>query len=184
MADTQDVQEAQAVKARFSPEEWEQLVSAPMMVTFGVMLADMSGPIGMAQEMGKAATLLARVSTEGSPNALVQAVASEAVRSEKERGGAARRPSLDFEGKPPAEAQVLLVERLRAVDAVLEAKAAPDERAALRAFLLDVGRQVAAAAKEGTVLGFGGTRVSPQEQAVLQQMATALGGDASGSPLQ
>ena len=52
-----------------------------------------------------------------------------------------------------------------------------DDRAAFRTFLLNLGRQVAAAAKEATVFGFGGTSVMAKEQAALEEISTALSGE-------
>jgi hypothetical protein len=57
---------------------------------------------------------------------------------------------------------------------LLKAKATPDEAAAVKAAIVSMCEHVAHSAKEGTILGFGGTRVDPMELAVVEQVRRAL----------
>jgi hypothetical protein len=57
----------------------------------------------------------------------------------------------------------------------VEKKAKPAEAQAFKQWLVSVGQKVAEAAKEGGVLGFGGTRVSEQETAALKELTSVLG---------
>jgi hypothetical protein len=59
------------------------------------------------------------------------------------------------------------------VAALLDGKA-PEDAAAFKAWLEDLARRVAEAAKEGGFLGFGGVQVSAAEQATLTEISAAL----------
>ncbi len=56
----------------------------------------------------------------------------------------------------------------------LHAKA-PDDAAAFKSWLREISQKVAEAAAEGSILGFGGVRVSDAEKATLRNISTALG---------
>ena len=66
------------------------------------------------------------------------------------------------------------MESLREVSAIVDAKA-PDEAAAFKAWLREISQKVAEAAVEGSILGFGGVRVSDAERAILRDISEALG---------
>jgi hypothetical protein len=67
-------------------------------------------------------------------------------------------------------------ETLRAVSALLDAKAPPDEAVAYKGWLMRLATTVAAAGKEDQgFLGRGGVRVNPAEQAALGAIAEVLG---------
>jgi hypothetical protein len=72
--------------------------------------------------------------------------------------------------RPPGE-QVL--EELRAVQAMVEAKATPEETAAFGRWLVAVAQAAADAAKEGGFMGFGAEQVSAGEQAMLDSLRAA-----------
>ena len=72
-----------------------------------------------------------------------------------------------------------LPERIREAIRIVEQKATPEEAEEYRQFVLRVADVVAHAHKEGGVLGIGGTEVSEQEQAVLDQLASTLGTSAT-----
>ena len=76
-------------------------------------------------------------------------------------------------GHPQGE-QVL--EELRAVQAVVAAKAAPDEAAAFGRWLVAAAQAAAEAAKEGGFMGFGAVLVSEREEAMLDQVRAAVSG--------
>jgi hypothetical protein len=175
--DAQNSPEVQAIKARFTPEEWETLVSGPGWMVARIILAAPSGLIGLVQELNAATTALRPLLEQGSPSPLVNAVAAElkGKKDETKKIEAATKDSNSSE-----EAAAKLEEQIRAVNAILTAKAAPEDAAAYRAFVLDLGRKVADAAKEGGGVFGGGTSLSPQEQAALQRMEAVLGGGDRG----
>jgi hypothetical protein len=178
--DAQGPQDVQDIKARFTPEEWEMLISAPGWMAARMMLAAPSGLIGLSQEVRAAGEAMKTLIEHGSPNPLVNAVAAE-LKQGKTDEAKKKIEAATKDSNSAAEATARLWEQIRAADAVLSAKASPDDAAAYRAFLLDLGRQVAMAAKEGGGFFGGGTALSPQEQAALQEMETAFGAAPGGS---
>jgi hypothetical protein len=54
-----------------------------------------------------------------------------------------------------------------------------EDAEALKAWFMQIAHKTAEAAKEGTFLGFGGSRVSTGETAGLNDLATALGTSAT-----
>ena len=77
------------------------------------------------------------------------------------------------EGSPPGQ-QIL--DELRAVQAVVAAKATPDEAAAFGRWLVASAQGAADAAKEGGFMGFGAEQVSQREQDMLDQVREAVSG--------
>jgi hypothetical protein len=59
--------------------------------------------------------------------------------------------------------------------AVLDTKAAPEEKAGFCTWLLTVASATAEAGREGGFLGIGAVRVSEQEQAALRELQQAFG---------
>jgi len=74
----------------------------------------------------------------------------------------------------PAGEQVL--EELRAVQALVAAKATPEEAAAFGQWLVAAAQAAAEAAKEGGFMGFGAVLVSEREEAMLVQVRAAVSG--------
>ena len=71
------------------------------------------------------------------------------------------------------------LEQARRAGAIVAVELDPAEATALRAWYLAGAQRVAAAAKEGGVLGIGGADVSSFERETLQAIADALGADPS-----
>jgi hypothetical protein len=67
------------------------------------------------------------------------------------------------------------LEKARKAGAILAVEGDADEAAAIRSWLLDAARAVAAAARDGGVLGIGGSDVSAWERETIQSIADALG---------
>lgn len=62
-----------------------------------------------------------------------------------------------------------------AVGMLLDQKATPQEAEEYKAWSMEIAENVAKAAKEGGILGFGGTQVSDAEEDAFAQIAAALG---------
>jgi hypothetical protein len=159
-------------RADFTDAEWERLGRAPLLVGAAVALADPGGPIDALKESGAAlqAVLAAAQSAERGP--LVHAVAADVAERARQRqnplGGF--RPDRD-----PARAHRQILDELRAVNALLEQRTTPEETAAFREWLKAAAQGTALAAKEGGVLGFGGERVSENEQQMLEELGAIFG---------
>ena len=73
-------------------------------------------------------------------------------------------------GAPGAE----VLEELRTVQAIVAARATPEETAAFGRWLVATAQAAADAAKDGGFMGFGAKQVSEGEQAMLDQVRDAL----------
>ena len=67
-----------------------------------------------------------------------------------------------------------ILDELRAANRTVSEKASPEEAEAFRAWLLDVARAAADAAKEGGFMGFHAERVSEGEQRMLDSLGEVL----------
>lgn len=161
-----------ADKSSFTAEEWAQLLEAPMLAGMAVSAAEPSGLFGMLKESFATGKLLVQAKSDASANALVRAVAADYETAEGRKAASeGLRARL---GGQPGEIKGKALAGLKAVAALLAAKA-PDDAAAFKAWLGQVGQAVADAASEGGFLGFGGVQVSEAEKATLAEIATALG---------
>jgi hypothetical protein len=153
-------------KADFTEAEWTRLKRAPFIAGMAISLADPGGPIELAKET--AATL--RVVTDaGERGELIGALAAEAGAEVKAR----KNPYGDFKPRGALAGQEILQE-IAGVNAIVTAKASPEDAEAYRSWLWDAAREAANAAKEGGFLGFHAVRVSEGEQRMLDQLEDAL----------
>jgi hypothetical protein len=153
-------------KADFTEAEWTRLKRAPFIAGMAISLSDPGGPIELAKET--AATLRV-VAEPGERGALVGAVATEATAEAKAR----KNPFGDFKPRGALAGQEIL-EEITAVNAIVTAKAGPEDAEAYRTWLWDAAREAANAAKEGGFLGFHAVRVSEGEQRMLDKLEEAL----------
>jgi hypothetical protein len=150
----------------FTDEEWTRLKRAPFIAGMAISLSDPGGPIEVVKET--AATL--RTVTEAAQRGdLVGALATEVAAEAKAR----KQPLADFKPKGALAGQEILAE-LAAANALVSAKASPEDADAYRAWLGDAAREAADAAKEGGFLGFHAVRVSEGEQRMLDKLAEVL----------
>jgi hypothetical protein len=143
-------------KSDFNAEEWERIARAPALAGLMVILADRGGTIRESVALGRA---YAEARRDGGSELIEQLVASP--------------PQVDPQsiGSPGQ-----LPEQIREAVRLVKEKATPEEAEEYRQFVLRLADVVAHAHKEGGVLGIGGKEVSPQEQEVLDQLASTLGG--------
>jgi hypothetical protein len=155
-------------KASFTDEEWERVRRAPMVAGLAITIADPGGPIEISKE-GMATLRAATVPP--SQQELLAAVALDIQAMIQQR----QNPAKSFKPKSSATASAEILDELRAVDAIVAAKATPEEIEAFRGWLVATAQAAADAAKEGGFMGFGAEQVSAGEQAMLDQIRSALG---------
>jgi hypothetical protein len=161
-------------RASFSDEEWATLVGAPVAVISAVIGSSIGGPVAIMREVSAAVKFFERSAEERLDNPLIVALLLS-LKSRFDAFNAAGDPAVEQVdimelGRDPARA----VSATRAAYELLERKADPAPAAELRAWLLELGREVALAAQEGGFLGMGGERVNDAERAILAQLAAAL----------
>jgi broad specificity phosphatase PhoE len=152
-------------KADFTEEEWARVKRAPFVAGLAISLADPGGPIEAVKET--AATL--RTVREGAGSGrgeLVDAIARE-VTSERQN------PLKGFKARG-ATAGADILDELREVNAIVTAKATPEEAAGYREWLTSAAKEAADAAKEGGFMGFKAVRVSEGEQKMLDRLSEVL----------
>jgi hypothetical protein len=153
-------------KADFTDEEWARLKRAPFVAGMAISLSDPGGPIELAKET---AATLKTVVNAGERGEFVAAVAAEAEADAR----AHHNPLHDFKPRGALAGQEI-VEEISAVNAIVSAKASPEDAEAYRGWLRDAAQEAANAAKEGGFFGFHAERVSEGEQRMLDKLGEAL----------
>ena len=156
-------------KKDFSEEEWTRIVRAPFVAGLAISLADRGGPIEVAKEsvaMMKAAT------NPSSREQLVAEVALDIQSEVQEKRNPLKgyRPTSSDSGSPGEQ----VLAELGAVQAIVAARATPEETAAFGQWLVDSAQAAADAAKEGGFMGFGAEQVSKGESDMLDQVRAAV----------
>jgi hypothetical protein len=160
----------------FTDEEWARLERAPFVAGFAISLADPGGPIEAVKESMATMRTVTEAARSTGPGNLVDEVARNVAEKARQR----KSPLGDFKpGRATAGEDIL--QELRAVNALLEEKATPEEAEAFREWLLTAAKRAADAAKEGGFLGFKAERVSEGEQNMLEKLREALSSPASRS---
>jgi hypothetical protein len=151
-------------KQDFTEEEWVRIRRAPLVAGVAISLADPGGPIEVAKETMAS---LRSATLPPSQEELLASVALDVQALTQHR----QNPLGDF--KPRSGQQVL--EELRAVNEIVQAKATSEEVEAFRGWLVAAAQAAADAGKEGGFMGFGAERVSAGERQMLDQVRAALG---------
>jgi hypothetical protein len=158
-----------ADRSTFTQEEWETLYLTPLYVSGMVMMAGSSGFTGTLKEI-YASSAVPRQTAKQFPNApLIQALMDER--------NVPNLKDLDQEDKPNdgVAMNTKAHEGIRRVADILAQKATPEESDAYRKWLYAIAEGIANAAKEGSILGIGGQRVSAGEQEALKAIKKELG---------
>ena len=156
-------------KADFTDEEWTRLKRSPFIAGMAISLSDPGGPIELVKETAATLKTVTGAGAQGDRGDLVTALATEVAAEAKAR----KNPLGDFKAKGALAGQEIL-EELAGVNAIVSAKASPEDAEAYRAWLKDAAQEAANAAKEGGFLGFHAVRVSEGEQRMLDKLAEAL----------
>ncbi len=141
-----------AGKQNFTSEEWSRVVASPMTAGMAVTAADPSGLWGLLKEALSGGWALVEAKQAIGANPLAKAVADDMAVSET-RTAARDWMQTQFKGAPLGEIKAKAVAELRAVAALVDAKA-QDDAAGFKAWLLTVAEKAAEAGNEGGFLGF------------------------------
>ena len=155
-------------KQDFTDEEWARLRRAPLVAGLAISVADPGGPIEVTKETMAS---LRTATTPPSQEELLIAVSQDLMKVSQEK----QNPMGDFKVDKNVLAGQQILDELRAVNEILEAKATPEEAEAFRRWMIAVAQAAADAAKEGGFLGFGAEQVSEGETKMLEQLGNALG---------
>jgi hypothetical protein len=157
-----------SVKDKFSSDEWENLLRAPMLVAYAVAGAAPSKTDDFIREMAAVADGVVEGERRAAQDSLLGAVAADIIAgAEAGRRGPTERLS-------NAEVRGRALEACRAVADALETKISPAEAYEYKRWLLVVAEKVAAAAEEGGFLGLGGRQISGSEVSVINEIGEAI----------
>ena len=147
-------------KADFNADEWSTVVEGPMLAGLRVVSAGRGGTIRESLAMGQT---YAKARQEQGKSELLDALVSSppALDPQRAQGG--------------GDIKQMSGERLRQAVELLDAKASPEEVEAYKRFVLSLAQAAAEAHKEGGFLGVGGKKVSPDEQAAIDEISATLG---------
>lgn len=157
-------------RADFTDEEWARLGRAPLVAGMAISLADPGGPIEAAKESSAALRTLLEAARTGGFGEFVQSVADDVAAKAQRR----ENPMADF---MPDRRHALedILDELRAVNALLVEKVAPEDAGEFREWIKAASQRAALAAKEGGFLGIGGELVSEREQQMLDTLGEIFG---------
>jgi len=159
-----------STKTDFTDEEWTLLLKTPALAGIAVVTVSPSGPIGVFKELSSMGKWILGAGENAPAGSLVAALVED-IRAIAER----KVPAPPDEKIPPDQLKGRVLANLKLAVSVLSAKATPTEAESYKQWIVDVAANIARAAKEGTVFGFGGTLVSDAERGILREIAEALG---------
>ncbi len=156
--------------ADFNEHELAALADAPHMAGIAVMIAGSSGFFGSIKEAAVAAQSVFH--GVDSSNDLIKSLSSK---ENMQAAGERIRSEMGDYGTqdPKTYVRERTIAKLRQASAILRAKS-PGDLGSYSEWVLSISDKVANAAKEGSFLGFGGTRVSEEEQAAIAEIRSAL----------
>lgn len=167
----------------FTQDERHLLAALPQAIGGAVAVAGRSGLFGTGKEMFANSRALLEGAKAYPGNPIIRDVVPDVASTD--RGGEIEQMKqtrdwsiarIKAKGVDSAESMIaMVVEDAREVAALLKAKAEPAQAAEYRAWTLAVAEQVANAATEGGILGFGGERLSEPESRLIAQLKDALG---------
>jgi hypothetical protein len=142
-----------------------------------ISLADPGGPLEAVKESSAALRTVLEAARDGGFGEFVQAVARDVAAKAERR----ENPMADFTPDRRRAVEETLDE-LRAVNALLTDKAAPEDVEDFLEWIRTASQRAALAAKEGGFLGIGGKLVSEREQQMLETIGEIFGVPPAGPP--
>lgn len=170
-----------SIKNVFNDDQWFLLSAMPGMIGAAMSNAAPSGIIGTVKEMSAAMRASVQGKQDFPDSELINELMEKAA-----NWGEAKEKMTDYRERAKARvesAEVKTREDLQSM-ALSDCKAALElvdvhcsdaDAQAYRQWTLNVARAVAEAAKEGSILGFGGERVSEPERKLLAELEQVLG---------
>ena len=159
-----------AAKKDFDEQSWKILRETPQLVGTAMMMAGASG-LGTIKESFAIGQGLMEGQASATPlirqlNLREEILAAQASVKEWVQKGDA--------GDIKTRVRVEAIDKCRAAITVLQAHGSQEDLAAFRDWVYALAEGVAKAACEGGVLGFGGVRISPEEQSLLDDLKAAM----------
>jgi hypothetical protein len=154
-------------KTDFTEDDWTRVVRAPFVAGLAISLADPGGPIEAAKET---TATLKSATNPPSREQLLTEVALELQDMVQHR----QNPLKSFHVTKDSSPGTQVLDELRAVQGIVAGRASAEEAEAYGRWLLATAQAAAQAAKDGGFMGFGAKQVSDREQAMLDQVRSAV----------
>jgi len=159
-----------ATKKDFDDRNWKILRETPQLVGTAMKMAGASG-LGAIKESFAIGQGLMEGQASGTPlirqiNLREEILAAQSAMKEWLHSGDA--------GDPKARVRAAAIANCSAAISALKAKGSEEEVAAYRDWVYALAEGVAKAACEEGVLGFGSVKISPEEQALLDELKAAM----------
>ncbi len=159
-------------ESEFTSAELSLLRRAAVLAGATVAITKYSGSGGTKDEFSGIVEGLQVAAGRYPANPLVQALVSDETRTEAE--GLYPQFRQDPTQKTYDDFKLAALNRCGQAADLLKQKASPEHAAEVKAAIVSMCEYVAQRAKEGSVLGFGGSRVDPLETAAVEQVKRAL----------
>jgi hypothetical protein len=166
----------------YTEDEIALLATTPQLIGTAVAAVGSSGLIGTGKELFATATSVMKGVQTFPSNALLKQLVPDASANRQQALDQLKKfrewglAHLKTKGVDSAEkVSALAIEDCKTVAALLAAKATLQEAKEYRQWAFSVAENVANAASEGGLLGFGGERVSDPEKQLIAKIRSALG---------
>lgn len=157
-------------KAGLTPEEINTLIRATVMAGMSVSASKSSGAMGTAAEFAAIARSFIEQIGAHTSHPVLGALANDEARTEINRLVQQFNPeTIKLQDIKP-----FAMRRCDELADILAAKCTPEEGETVKRVVLAVCQRVAEESREGGIFGIGGVRVSPEEEAVINEVARAL----------
>lgn len=169
------------IKIHFTDDQWFLLGAMPGLVGAAMSNAAPSGIIGTVKEMSAAMRTIAKAKQDFPDSELINELVQKAANWDEAKEKITDYRERTKERMATAEVttreglQNMALQDCREALALVDEHCTDDDKQAYRQWTLSVARSVAEAAKEGSILGFGGERVSAEERKLIVQLEEILG---------
>jgi hypothetical protein len=157
-----------SARDKFTPEEWKNLIKAPMLAAYAVAGAAPSKQEDFVREMGAVAEGVIEGEGRAAKDSVLEAVILDIyANADDNQRGQTEKLSLD-------EVKARALSICRAAATALETKVSAEEAYEYKRWVLVVAEKVASAAKEGGLFGFSGEQISGSEITTINEIGEAL----------
>lgn len=168
-ASTEQASELQAVRERFSAEEWHTVLTAPGRAALYIMTASPSGITGVMAEMQTVSRIMQEQVIETPSTPLERAMAHAFRNSDDAETAELRAKAAEDRGKKLEQLHSEAREGIRQA-MWLVSRLGPDEARNFGELLQKIAEQTASASTNGGLFGIGGERVTAREQEAIAEV--------------
>jgi len=161
------------MEVAFSAEEWKLVRRAPFLAAFAISSVSPSGLIGFGRELDALSRSFQEFADKEANSKLMRALMDDLIMQSAAPVAEQTDQKENIAESEPSSQQNL--ESLRQAASLVEEKTSPEESGLFKEFVFQAAQKVAEAAREGGFLGIGSRQVTPGEQKMLAEIATALG---------